>query len=179
MIGDKARECLSDHLSAIKLNPRLLISFTLKTRQTGENPLNNRDLKFTDGLYAVTYSPSKGPNTLKNANFLISCDMFYRKGMRAFNYKSFKKNINEDPVVDFLVNWTTLTEELFDIAKANLGTRIPFSLDVVKYYRAIKEKDPDIGFEVFTEEGMTFYEQKRREIEREIAWAGQIAKIEV
>jgi hypothetical protein len=179
MIGDKARECLSDHTSRFKLNRRMMCSLTSKTPQIGDNPLNNRDFIFTDGLYSIEYSPSNGPSVPKGAVYLIKCDIFFRKATRVFRYSDMQKKAKEDPKMDFLLRWTTFSPEHFEMARANIGMKIPFVFDAIKYYNNIKEENPEVGLDVFTEPGMSYYEQKRREIEKEIAWAGQIAKIEV
>jgi hypothetical protein len=193
MIGDNAKQVLMEDMVKRTLNPRILISKTEKVPQYGDNPLYNKDFFFTSGLYYLKFAPSNGPNVKKQSKFLISCDLFPGKRHRIVSYRMIEDFAKEgDWRFQFLLKWTTLKKEHFDIAVRNINLAIPFVFKIDEYYKMLTEKntvtevDPETGtvtvtandWELLREDGMNEAESTRLKHIKDVIWELPV-KIEV
>lgn len=179
MIGDKAKTMLAEHRVKVTFNPRSLISKTQKIPQQGENPINNPDLFFTNGLYAIEYKPSGGPNVPKSCFFLLKSDLFPGNRHRVMSYRMINDFAEKGEwKFKFLRDWTTLTPEHFDLAINNRSTEIPFCFDVIRYTKMLKEKNDGSIRNIYTETEKDRLEEQRIEMIKNVKWELPV-KIEV
>lgn len=179
MIGDNARQVLMEDAVRVKLNARILCSKTGKVPKIGDNPLYNKDFFFTDGLYSLSYRPSKGPNVKKENEYLLRCDLFPGRTLRVGDYKYIKEKAEEgDWRFKFLLEWTTLSSKIFKIAKKNFNLPLPFSLNIEKYHGCLEKQVTGTGTGLLMEHEMIEAELRRINHIQEVAWELPV-KIEV
>ena len=178
MIGDVAKKVLMEDTVKRALNPRLLISKTEKVPGYGDNPVYNKDLFFTNGVYTLKYKPYSGQNKVeKTKQFLFNCDLFPAKVRRIGSYRMAEEFAKKGEwQYEFLLKWTTLTEYHFEIAEKNINLPIPFCFKADEYYKMLVEKkkstgtDTDTDWELFREDGMNEYEARRLKRIKDVIW---------
>ena len=178
MIGDKAREMLADHEVKRTLNPRLMASKTEKLAQKEDTPMTNPDLFYTTGLYYLTFRPSTGPNVKKQAKFMIGSDIFHGNRHRVLNFDMIKRMAKEDWRFAFLLKWTDINEDLFEIAFNNISVRIPFRFKVEEYAQMIKEKYDCTEYNIYRKTEDIDLEYARINKIKTVQWENPV-KIEV
>lgn len=153
MIKDLAQRAISEETSKKPLVTRMQISYDLKPLTPGCSDIHNKDgYVYTDGLYYLRYKPGHSFEGLRK-KFSLTSDLFGSKSYRRFeSWDDFVAESKKDPVVNWILNYTHISPEHFQIAKDNFTLMIPIAYDIVKYNNAIKEKvinqtgvEPDYG----------------------------------
>ena len=143
MINELAKGAISEGMVSTTIIPRMLL------HMQGENLvpgcsfvlLRQKNLYYTDGLYRIKYKPSNAFNS-RYRKFVISSDLYFDRGkfIRFANWEDLAERAKIDPRADFMMKYTTLCPELFELAKVNKGIAIPFCVDAIRYNNMLKEK---------------------------------------
>ena len=90
------------------------------------------EVMYTSGLYSVSLRPLyKDFGKLSNKPFLIKSDVFKIRAMRVGSWREFSDG--ECEAFQWLVENTTVSEDLFELARENPLVDIPFAIDFNKY----------------------------------------------
>ena len=167
MLGDKAREMIIEDMQKKPIFPRITFYIDFRELKSDTNPMFEEDVIATKGDFFIQYLQDK-ENTKYRTPFLISCDMFPKNAIYFESYKDLKERIekakdNKTKMrCKVLVECTTLTPELFDIAKEHPSLKLPFSLDVVKVYEEVKKNSKEGNRFILRPEMMQLAEETRR-----------------
>ena len=96
---------------------------------------------FTRGLYWVKYKITR-TNLASAKPYIICCDLFVDRGdfFRVEGWEELKKLGEKDKRVTFLLEFSTISPEIFDLAYKNEYVPIPFVLDLIRYSQAVEKK---------------------------------------
>lgn len=138
MIGDNAREAI---LNFRKITFATSASINLKgcALHTYEGPESNPDVVLTQGLYYVKYSTTTRRGEKAKIPFIVKYD-FLNERMRVAGYKDLVKASETNEIAAFMIKYTNLNEEMFEIARQNEEMHIPFCLDIVKWNELMREQ---------------------------------------
>lgn len=106
----------------------------------------------TFGKYTITYYDRNHPR-VKNDNsgqFVMGQDLI-RTSLRFFGYRDFYKQSKYVVELGWLQRNTTISEELFELARRHAGTPFIFTIKFVEYARMIEEKAKERGIDTYTE----------------------------
>jgi hypothetical protein len=122
---------------------------------TFDNCLGNPDLRFTNGTYELIYRPiSKQYTNSKEKPFVVRCDMLKGSKLRVKNYEGLKEIAKKDPVVAWILKWTTLNKDLFNVAKQHYFLPITFTIKYVEYRNHLQKLEPEARMLMSREEWM-------------------------
>ena len=100
----------------------------------------NKFVRSTTGTYYIGYTTNiKSFRGYDYKPFYVVCDLV-GFNFRVNNAEQFRREAKKYPEVEWLLKYTNYSDELFDIAKAHFGIRIPFCLNVVEYVKHLKEQ---------------------------------------
>lgn len=154
-IGDKAWEEFIVSSEAKQIFRRALLSFDEKSPRfiTEEDLLTNPNVKLTNGTYELIYRPiAKQKENSKEYPYIVRSDLLKGCKVRVKDYQMLKRLGKERKDVAFLLKWTTLTLDLFKIAKQNFNTPLCFTMKWVEYAETIMKKDPESSMSYKKEE---------------------------
>lgn len=141
MIGDGVTACSNKK----QLQPRMVISLKEIRPKKGENTQNNRDLRFTNGIFYVRYKPSANKSFARKP-FVICNDLLTSPGstIRVVDYEDFLKCADKNEEMRWIVRNTTHSKELFEMARNNLQQAIPLMFDTVKYAKKVNKNEKEL-----------------------------------
>ena len=126
---------------------RIIIDLTGKRTNNGNNnPLLDRNLRQTDGLYYVQLYPK--PGAYQRIKFIVGGDIFKttKDRVRVEDWNDFVKQAEENLEVKWFLENTTISEQDFELAEQNKLARIPVMLDLKKYSEklgTLKHRNPE------------------------------------
>lgn len=139
-----AREIIIETAPRKTFAARLFISLNNEILKENEDLATNPDVKMTNGNYYVKYGWCRNRRE-EDRKFVIVSDLFsYHGRVRFYDWKDFCRMAKTDKEVRWIKENTTISEELFKIAKDHHWQNLPFSVDWVKYKNKLKEKDPNL-----------------------------------
>ena len=156
-IGDKAREYVIVSSEIKQIFRRACINIYGNSLEgiTFDNCLTNPDLKFTNGYYELIYRPVSKQTTHARINpFILRCDMLKGSKIRIKNWEDLKKLSESNPVLKWLLRWTTISKELFNVAKMNYFVPVTFSIKYVEYRNHLQKLEPYANMHLTREEWM-------------------------
>lgn len=145
-IGDKAWEEFIVSSEAKQIFRRAMVHFDEKSPRfiTEEDLLTNPDVKLTNGTYELIYRPiAKQKENSREYPFIVRSDLLKGCKIRVRDYNMLECLAKERKEIAFLLKWTTLTRELFGVAKQNFNTPFCFTMKWKEYSETIKAKDPE------------------------------------
>lgn len=141
MIGSRAKEAIIMRSNANALTRRALVRFDSTPIVKGEDQTNKEEYFFTSGLYTIKFKPKENNMRAKGKPFTINGDMFNNNAhhYRFGSYEELVEAAKTNKRVRWMLENTTFRKELLDIAIDHIDLPIPFSLEVVKYYKRLKK----------------------------------------
>lgn len=155
MIGDNGRRAIESTYKSI-YTPYAEVSLSGLPLSPYDTPDTNRDLVYTYGRYYVKYSHYNKSGEKAKQLFTIRYD-FGKEFIKCNSFKELKQQRETNEIVRFLLDFTTISKELFTIAGHNEQMQIPFCLDFAKYNKYIRKQ---IGEEDLNEYAMVFNSQR-------------------
>ena len=142
MIGSRAKSVIVMRSEANALTRRALCKFDATPLIQGENQLDKEKCFFTTGLYTIKYKPKDTNVRCADTPFVINGDMFNNNAhhYRFKDYEQLVEASKTDKRVKWMLDNTTFTKGLIEIAKNHIDLPIPFSFNTVKYYRNLKKR---------------------------------------
>ena len=177
MIGDMGKQIIIENRPMSKKAANAIFHYDLTPLKKGERVFGNFDLIETDGWYYIKYTKYTKFGQESKTPFIINCDLFSREAIKVKSWKDLTEgNVkttaeteNLDKKIKFILDNTNLDEELFEIAKDNPYTKVPFSLNIQEMVRKIKtgkgmegQSCSTISMETEDEEGIPEEEVRRR-----------------
>lgn len=156
-IGDRAREENIVSSETKQIFRRVAVKIDGSTLQdvTFDNCLLNKNLKFTNGTYELIYRPiSKQREHAKEHPFIVRCDMLPGSKIRVKDWPMLYRLSKQDPVIAWIVKWTTVNKELFDVAKAHYMLPVSFTIKYIDYCNHLRKLEPDVRMHLTKEEWM-------------------------
>lgn len=156
MIGDKAREVIAEGKAIQLRKSRPCVNLKGEEIKENDSPLTNKDCIYTSLYWGVRYEPYKrGKNTVP---YLVKGDIFgigvrlkdwqelvdVANGGELSNPKINRHEENIPQKLKFILKYTTLDENMFKVAKDNLGIELTFSLKYDKYIKDAKTLIPPV-----------------------------------
>lgn len=111
-----------------------------------EKAYENRELRpyydyfVTSGHYYVVYKPFKRNGTPNRKAMLVGTDMLNIR-VRVLTFHELEEYAESEKMWRYILDNSNISEELFLIARNNPYVKIPFSLDIEKICRKIREKE--------------------------------------
>lgn len=105
---------------------------SLKTLKNGDSPINDAHIISTNGLIRIKYSPA-ALRKHKDAPYIFKNDIFERELLRLGGWQDFVNKAKEDERINFFYKYSNVTEESFEIAKANPDVDFYYSVDSIRY----------------------------------------------
>lgn len=140
MLGDRQREqaAANTDLKPFYAPTRVLLNSGL----LDENDMSYSAEEYTTALDAtITFKPRRDmPRYEREGDYVIK-PRDCRKGER-FRYRDWEDYCVEAekyPVQRFIKQWSNISKEYFDLAKANSGATIPIACDCIRYNEHLKE----------------------------------------
>lgn len=139
MIGDKARTDINIvvkgvHASAtIRLDEEPLDS-SLTAKTDPAPTLRNMKMR-------IAYRPRNDRPKYQGRPFVVMCSEALKNYDSRFrDWADFCHRAESDAMLAFVKKWTQLSEELFEVAKANSGIDFYFSIDWVRYHTHLEKR---------------------------------------
>ena len=136
MIGDLGNRAIIENPGSLNLFPRARININSVPVKSGDNTMDNRDIKSTDLLYTIKYKPYHSGKKAK-VPFCINVDFFESSNFRFADYDDLMQKAENDKSLKWVVENCDITPELLELAKTNIMLGIPIPFDVVKYSKKI------------------------------------------
>lgn len=126
---------------------RVVVSVTLTPVSWDDFDTLRPDVRTTCGNYYLKYCPRNDPWRVPNFPWVLINDMTNRRIVTngPTHLRALAKEI---PELSFILNYSTFSDELFDIAAKHPGIKMPFCLDVVRYSKDIMEEAKKIGKDI-------------------------------
>lgn len=122
---------------------------------TFDNCLFDKNLKFTNGTYELIYRPiSKQHAHAKENPFIVRCDMLPGAKIRVKDWQMLYRLSKQDPVIAWILKWTTIDKELFDIAKMHYMLPMSFTIKYIDYCNHLRKLEPEARMLMTREEWM-------------------------
>lgn len=112
----------------------------------------------TTGLYSVRYAPNELVKKTQGKPFVLKIDLFdiiESGGHRVVDFEDFCNSTKYSKLVPFLLRYTNISKELFELAKRNCCCDVPFAIDILKYINDVQKKFEEQTGEKLEE--FTFY----------------------
>lgn len=142
MIDKVGKELINEDPSGRNLVTYVSVNYNCDAPYPYCETLENKDkFHFTRGLYWVKYKITR-TNLASVKPYIICCDLFVDRGdfFRVEGWEEFKKLGEKDQRIAFLLEFSTIVPEMFDLAYKNEYIPIPFTLDLIKYSQAVEKK---------------------------------------
>lgn len=140
MIGDNARKIIANTSKSVRVSRAVPISLYAEIIHEDDVLKGTPGAYFTNLLYSIRYTPCEIYGPKQGKQFLIKADLLDKietKGHRFVNFEDFCNSDKYKEVVPFLLEFTNISQELFDVAQANPTLDIPIAFDVLKYIRVV------------------------------------------
>lgn len=134
----------------------------------------NRDpnVTGTKGSYTIRYIPESDTRYIKGLHYQIGQDFLYWRVMCS-GYTQWKALAKKIPELGWIDRNSTLTHELFAIAKCHPGIAFNFTVDWVKYSQMINQKAKEMGLDIdnkpFVAYACSFAEYENKFYEKQLA----------
>lgn len=136
MILDNAKRAIALNSKEKPVVARL--RFNAKGKLLG-GELFKGDYRETKGVYTIRYNPSSEPRKAALGEYTVSADIWPRyHTTRCKSYDDLVAKYGDITEVKFLLQWSTISAKLFEVARANPGVCIPFVLDAGRYNDYLK-----------------------------------------
>lgn len=142
MIDKVGKELINEDPSGRNLITCAAVNYNCDAPYPYCEVMENKDkFHFTRGLYSVKYKITR-TNLASAKPYIICCDLFVERGdfFRVEGWEEFKKLGEKDNRIAFLLDFSTISPEIFDLAYKNEYVPIPFALDVIKYSQTVEKK---------------------------------------
>lgn len=147
MIGDKAR--LEKMGAPVKTK-----GFHVPARiRIDENPIDAELNRVGDGVLTVddlrlriTHRPRLDQPKYAGRDYIVVCSATLKGfNSRYRDWADFCERAERDPVVAFVKKWSTISEDYFEMAKADSGVDFHFGIDWSRYYTHLKKRFEEIN----------------------------------
>ena len=125
---------------------KALLSIEFKKFSHDEDIADRPDLFFFNGFFDLVYcheTVQSRTRRMYRINILDPAlrEAVFRSGfkVRVRDWAEFVECAKYNPYFNFILRASTISEELFGLAKENYGIRMPFSIDICKYLREVGE----------------------------------------
>lgn len=142
MIGDKGKEIIANTLKYVSVARTLPFSLSTDYIHEIEYMTRQPGVYQSNFIYVIRYAPSSVFKKNDGKPFVVRIDFFdtIKKGCHRFkDFESFCNDEDFKHIIPFLLKYTNLSQELFDLAKDNLYCDIPVSFDILRYIHDVKE----------------------------------------
>lgn len=143
MIGDNARKIIANMSKNVHVTRTIPISLYA-------DPVHEIDvIKGTPGAYlsnlqfTIRYAENEVISNKKGKPFLLKIDLFdtiEKCGHRVASFEDLLAEEKFKPFLPFLLEYTNLGPDLFELAQANPTLDLPIAFDVLKYVREANQK---------------------------------------
>lgn len=143
MIGDNAKAIIANMSKNVRVPRALLINLYANYGHEDDYIKNVDGYYRTTGLYSVRYAPNEYAKKTQGKPFVLKVDLFDRiesGGHRVVDYEDFCNSTKYSKIVPFLLRYTNISKELFELAKRNCCCDIPFTIDILKYINDVQKK---------------------------------------
>ena len=157
-IGDRAREenIVSSETKQIFRRVCLRISENPLNDIDFDNCLLNKDVCFSNGVYEIIYRPiSKQVAHAREYPYVIRCDLLKQNKIRVKDWNMLYGLSKKDPVVAWILKWTTISKEMFDCAKVHFMLPLTFTIKYIDYWNFLSKKNPDCSMQLSKLEWMS------------------------
>lgn len=142
MIGDNAKAIIANMSKNVRVPRALLINLFAEYGHE-ENYIKNVEGYYkTNCLYLMRYAPNEFAAKTKGKPFIFKIDLFdtiESGGHRVVDFQDFCNSEKYGKFVPFLLRYTHISEELFELARNNPCCDIPLQFDILKYIKDVKE----------------------------------------
>lgn len=167
MIGDNAKAIIANMSKNVRVTRTIPISLSANRIHEADVISRTPGAYRTNGVYILRYSPNEIYDIKKGKPFLLKIDLLdtiEKIGHRVVDFEDFCNSETYKEFVPFLLKYTSISQELFDLAEANPTLDIPFSIDVLRYVSDVKEKNGIEGeFNFLSEIGSKLNDYKENE----------------
>lgn len=142
MIYDEGKRLISEEIPNKSLLVRIQISLKGDLLYPGCSQIKtDKSLVYTSGFYWVKYKPGGSFAGLTKL-YSLCIDLFWerRKFIRVRDWDELVEMGKTEPRVAWILKYTNISKEHFDIATQNKYAPIVFALDIVKYNKMLQEK---------------------------------------
>jgi len=156
MVGDEAKKIIAS------MSKNAVVSRVIPISMYA-NPIHEIDVFVrTPGayrsnlLFSIRYTPCKIFGPKKDKQFLIKADLLDRiekKGHRFIDFDDFCNSEKYKEVIPFLLKYTNINQELFDLAQSNPCLDFPIAFDILKYFKDVSSKEKNSQYKFLTLEG--------------------------
>jgi len=143
VIGDNARKIIANMSKNVHVTRTVPISLSAE-------PIHEIDvIKGTPGAYlsnlqyTIRYAPNEVISNKKGKPFLLKIDLFDTVEACGHRVSSFEDLLNEEkfkPFLPFLLEYTNIGPDLFELAQNNPTLDLPIAFDVLKYVKEANQK---------------------------------------
>ncbi len=144
MVGDNARGITANMSKSVRVSRTVPISLYADPIHEDDVFKGTPGAYFTNLLYSIRYTPCEIYGPKQGKQFLIKSDLLDKietKGHRFVNFEDFCNSEKYKEVVPFLLEFTNISQELFDVAQANPTLDIPIAFDILKYIKTVSIKE--------------------------------------
>ena len=136
-IGDNARELLAKAYS-LERPTRLLLNSELVAPKLFETPDTNPSFFYTTGVYNLTFRRYTHTQNLNKKRYCLKVDFLPRGFVKFNNWEEFVEAAANSPIINFLKEYTNISEQLFNIASQNESMIIPVVINLEKYDSVVR-----------------------------------------
>ena len=158
LIGDNAKAIIANMSKNVRVPRALLINLYANYGHEQEHIKNIDGFYKTTCLYSFRYTPNEFAEKTRGKPFIFKIDLFdtiESGGHRVVDFQDFCNSEKYGKFVPFLLRYTNISEELFELARNNPCCDIPLQFDILKYIKDVKEKwEKETGEKL---ERFTFY----------------------
>lgn len=144
MLGDNRMEIIANTSKNVHVTRACLVSLFADCIHEIDVIKKTPGAYQTKFNYTIRYTQNEILGSKKGKPFLLKIDLFDNIeacGHRVKDFSDFCNSEKYKEFVSFLLEFTNLSQELFDIAQTNPTLDIPISFDVIKYIQKVKEKN--------------------------------------
>ena len=142
MIDRIGQRVLAEDTSGRNLVTAIQLSLKCQATYPGSGNLRNaKQFLSSQGQFWIKYKNSGSFLSLVRP-FVLYCDIYSDRGsfIRSASWEQLMEDGKKDERVQFLLDYTNISAEHYRIAAENKYAPIPFSFDIVKYEKDVKEK---------------------------------------
>ena len=168
MLGDKNRLILAENSLKIRIVAYACLNINSVPLKSGETPTTNCDLRYTRMETYIVCKPFAFKK-YRGRDFFIRSDMFTQ--YERYRFRDMEDLIEQSKEVkelEFLLQWSNLTEEHIAVARELKQVQIPIAFDIVRYKKHLQDmieaetgERPETG--LFYEKEMEIVNDKRVE----------------
>ena len=160
MIGDNARAIIANTSKNVRVPRALFINLYANYGHEEECAKNIDSFYRTTCLYSFRYTPNEFAEKTRGKPFIFKVDLFdtiESGGHRVVDFQDFCNSEKYGKFVPFLLRYTNISEELFELARNNPCCDIPLQFDILKYVKDVRKNYEEQTGEKL--EKFTFYSE--------------------